>query len=466
MWRRNNLPGNPDSDQSISEEEPEEEEHVNVNLGEVEMWPSEKAKEEGGLLLQTKLEKLIGCGELDYARETGDVPREAPLGKISSSVEEDVEVPDSPEESYFASSRRAGLTCVSAQESGSDDEILHEEQVATWSTISKETKSLIHLNGIASVSSSHTSGFRAKRVAKDHVRPKFSFHSHTHGETLSKISDMAELFEPAADQAIEEDPIAECPNDSDERSKGFSFAESTEVLHGYTEGAVSKFLLPPPDKIRYSRREGKSLKVNHKGSSSNLQDSNTDDELPGPMDSESSSDDEPSCQISVPNISNQKKQFVGDRFDEAIKASSLCKEGLLFGSPKLSGGSSLYGKLQQIMKQEKETEIEIMKKLRGGIGQADASSYVDIEIMSRHLEGKLVVCKCSVIDLSGDSLLLKNTQALAAKETETTIIFNPKVCADVDVEIGSFVRLHSPWKEMEVKNTNEVIILSSYFSSL
>ncbi|EOA40621.1 hypothetical protein CARUB_v100123491mg, partial [Capsella rubella] len=420
------------------------------------------------------------CGELNYARETGVVPLEATIRKISSSLEDDVDVPDSPEESILASSRRARLTCLSAQESGSDDEIQHDEQEATWSTISKETKSLVYLNGITSVSSSHVSGFRAKRgskVVKDHVRPKFSFHSHTLGETSSKISDMAENFEPAADQAIEEDPIAECPNDFDERSESrqaISVTDSREVLHGYTEDAIPKLLDIPSRRIRptkrssklYSRHERKTQKFSHKGSSYNFQDSDTDDELPGPMDSGSSSDDEPSYQTSVPNISNQKKQFVGDRFDEAMKASSLSKESLLFGSPKLSGGSSLYGKLQQIMKQEKETEMEITKKLQGGIGQPDVSSYVDVKIMSRHLEGKLVVCKCSVIDISGDSVLLKNTQALAANETETTILFSPKVCADVDIEIGSCIRLHAPWKELEVKKTNDVIILSSYFSSL
>ncbi|KAL9304828.1 hypothetical protein AtEden1_Chr1g0002231 [Arabidopsis thaliana] len=464
MWRRSNLPvtGNPDSDQSISEEEEEN-----------DISPKENAKEqERGLLLQTKLEKLIGCGELNYARETGDVTLEATLRKISSSLEDVVEVPDSPEESYISSSRRTGLACISAQENGSDDEITHDEQVATWSAISKETKSLIHLNGVASVASSHLSGFRAKKSSnglKDHGRPKFSFNSHTHGETSSKISDMAEIFEPdVEDQAIEEDPIIECPNSFDERSEnrqGVSVAESREVLHECTKDAVPKLQEIPLDKIRLikrsseldSRHEAKSRKFTHKGNSSNFQDSDTDDELPGPMDSGSSSDDEPSYQSSVPNISNQKKQFVGDRFDEAIKASSLSKEGLLLGSPKLSGGSSLYGKLQQIMKQEKETEMEIMRKLQSGIGEA---------VMSRHLEGKLVVCKCSVIDLSGDSLLLKNTQALAAKETETTIIFSPKVCADVDIEIGNFIRVYAPWKELEVQKTNDVIILSSYFSSL
>uniref|UniRef100_A0A0D3DIL5 Uncharacterized protein n=1 Tax=Brassica oleracea var. oleracea TaxID=109376 RepID=A0A0D3DIL5_BRAOL len=437
-------------------EEEEEEEHVDGR----------------GLLLQTKLEKLIGgCGgESNYAEETGYISLEATPRKLSSSLEE---VPDSPEETYFASSTRDGLTCIFAHDSVPDDEVPHDEPVTTWSTISKEAKSLLHLNGIAAVSSSHSSALRAKRgskAVKDNVRPKFSFHSHAHGEKSSKISDMAEYFEPPDDDqaAIEEDPIAECPNDCDEISDN-------------TEDAVSMLLIPPSDKIRvtkrsskpYSRRQGKCLKFAYKGSSSNIQDSDsTDDELPGPMDSGSSTDDEPSYQSSVPNITNQKKQFVGDLFNEAVKASSLNKEGLSFGSPKLSGGFSLYGKLQQIMKQEKEMEIEITKKLQCGIGQADASSYIDIKIMSRHLEGKLIVCKCSVIDLPGDSLLFKNTQALAARDTETTVIFNPKVSVDVDIEIGSFVRVHAPCfsishrKEMEVKNTMEVIILCSYFSSL
>lgn len=85
-------------------------------------------------------------------------------------------------------------------------------------------------------------------VVKDNARPKFSFHSHAHGEKSSKISDMAEYFEPPDDDqaAIEEDPIAECPNDSDEISDN-------------TEDAVSMLLIPPPDKIRVTKRSSKSV---------------------------------------------------------------------------------------------------------------------------------------------------------------------------------------------------------------
>ncbi|CAH8388487.1 unnamed protein product [Eruca vesicaria subsp. sativa] len=79
--------------------------------------------------------------------------------------------------------------------------------------------------------------------------------------------------------------------------------------------------------LQYSRREVKCSKFAHKGSSRNIQDSDTDDELPGPMDSiGSSTDDEPSYQTSVPDISNQKKQFFGDLLNEAVRASSCLSQ--------------------------------------------------------------------------------------------------------------------------------------------
>lgn len=45
-------------------------------------------------------------------------------------------------------------------------QVPHDEPVITWSTISKEAKSLLHLNGIAAVSPSHSSALRAKRGSK------------------------------------------------------------------------------------------------------------------------------------------------------------------------------------------------------------------------------------------------------------------------------------------------------------
>ncbi|CAH8388486.1 unnamed protein product [Eruca vesicaria subsp. sativa] len=156
--------------------------------------------------------RLSGCGgELNHDEETGYVSLEATQRKISSSLEQ---VPESPEESYFASSTRDGFICISAAQES--DEM---PPVATWATISKEAKSLLHLNGIASVSSSLRAKRGSKVVKDNNVRPKFSFHTYAYGENSSKIGYMAEYFELVDDQAaIEEDPIAECPNSFDEIS--------------------------------------------------------------------------------------------------------------------------------------------------------------------------------------------------------------------------------------------------------
>ncbi|XP_010556750.1 PREDICTED: uncharacterized protein LOC104825977 isoform X2 [Tarenaya hassleriana] len=469
MWRRSNIPGNRDSDQSISEED---EEYGNGDFGGNDMSPSGNSREEGGLLLQTRLENLIGCGEVNYASQTGNLSPEASSQK-SLPLEDDVEVPDSQEESNFAPLRKPRSTCISDAESVSDDEIPQYSKMTTWSTVTKETKALIHLNGDASFSLSRSSGSKTKRcnkVVKDQVRRKFSFHSHTHGEMSSKINGIPENLE-TCDQVVEEDPIADCLHGFDEETEnrdGVTVSASRVIQYGCADHAISKLLDSLPDTSRatkrsvdpYCRRRRSRLKYAHKGSSSTLQDRATDDELPGPMDSESSSDYEPRYQSSVPDTRNQKKKFLGDQFNEALKAASLSNGGQLFTSPYLSG-CGLYGKLQQVIKREREEEMEILKTLQVGVGQRDAWRYVDVRILSRGLEARLVVCKCSAVNDVEDSPLLKNSRV----GKETTIIFSTKVCSDVDIEVGSVIRIYSPWKEVELKNKNkEVIILCSYFS--
>ncbi|KAH9793609.1 kinetochore protein [Citrus sinensis] len=49
---------------------------------------------------------------------------------------------------------------------------------------------------------------------------------------------------------------------------------------------------------------------------------------------------------------------------------------------------------------------------------------------------------------------------------ERKIIFNPRVCCDVDIEVGSSIRIHPPWKEVQVGGNDESIILSTYFSQI
>ncbi|KAH7578390.1 hypothetical protein JRO89_XS01G0375800 [Xanthoceras sorbifolium] len=49
---------------------------------------------------------------------------------------------------------------------------------------------------------------------------------------------------------------------------------------------------------------------------------------------------------------------------------------------------------------------------------------------------------------------------------ERTVIFNARICCDVDLEVGNLIRIHKPWKEVQVSGNDESIILSTYFSQI
>ncbi|MCI01621.1 hypothetical protein A2U01_0022648 [Trifolium medium] len=51
-----------------------------------------------------------------------------------------------------------------------------------------------------------------------------------------------------------------------------------------------------------------------------------------------------------------------------------------------------------------------------------------------------------------------------SKGGQRTIIFNPRVCDNVDLEVGSLIRIYPPWKKVQVGN--DTIILCSYFSEI
>lgn len=36
------------------------------------------------------------------------------------------------------------------------------------------------------------------------------------------------------------------------------------------------------------------------------------------------------------------------------------------------------------------------------------------------------------------------------EETTQTVIFNPRVCNDVDLDAGKWIRIHAPWYETEI----------------
>ncbi|TKY47872.1 hypothetical protein E2542_SST29933 [Spatholobus suberectus] len=103
----------------------------------------------------------------------------------------------------------------------------------------------------------------------------------------------------------------------------------------------------------------------------------------------------------------------------------------------------------------------IMKKFPGELG------CIDVKIISRFHDGKLTVCHCSFGKYTKNFLLQDNSKGMGfggSESSQSTIIFSPRVCNDVDLEVGNLIRIHPPWKEVQVGNDN--IILCTYFSEI
>ncbi|XP_024047486.1 uncharacterized protein LOC102615565 isoform X5 [Citrus sinensis] len=192
MWRQKIFPGDEDSDQSISDEE-----DFNVDLRDncVSLGgPSEKAEV---VQLQSRLDILKGTDGETCGRIAGSL---SPKKQVSVFVEDEVEMPEFPDEVGFIFSPRKASTCTSDEEAISANEKanalpefsrtpfhkdgFHDFGSArldgenTWSVVSKEAKALVHLNENALCSSSSQPTCKANKSGKgiqSKSKPKFSF---------------------------------------------------------------------------------------------------------------------------------------------------------------------------------------------------------------------------------------------------------------------------------------------------
>lgn len=187
-----------------------------------------------------------------------------------------------------------------------------------------------------------------------------------------------------------------------------------------------------------------------------LIDSESSHEHLGP---ESPSDSEADDQILKLDKPEVKRQTLVDRFQEALSDRALVTvpKTLRIG---------LFGQLQQVIQSEKESDMEFLKNIENGANQKEPSC-IDVKICSRHLDAKLTVCHCSF----GNNLKVmslprsESPKHMLKEETTQTVIFNPRVCNDVDLDAGKWIRIHAPWKEIHVGN-DKSIILSTYFSEI
>ncbi|KAL8530873.1 hypothetical protein ACS0TY_007777 [Phlomoides rotata] len=151
---------------------------------------------------------------------------------------------------------------------------------------------------------------------------------------------------------------------------------------------------------------------------------------------------------------------MANQFHEAFETASTINDRLNLAFPRPL--CELYRKLQQVIQTEKEKDMDSIKYASAGMGFKDEGMSVLVRILSRSLEGKLIVCSCSSVEKGKNSYWESNLETIMKSVTRNlTIIFNPRMCGDVDLEVGNLIRVHPPWKEVQVKD--EVVVLCTYF---
>ncbi|KAL5859071.1 hypothetical protein ACOSQ3_000364 [Xanthoceras sorbifolium] len=437
------------------------------------------------------------------------------------SFEDEVEMPDFPDDSGFIFSPRKASICNSDEEVISDHEdnnvlfkvtpggkMSHKDEVhnfvcgkqdgeSTWSAVSKETEALICLNENVFCSSSHSAYTKTNKSCKgikSKSKPKFSFRFQLHRGGLSPplISKNDNSLPSEVDKVPgtlktidqEECSIINILEDLHGNKAEQSESVPTEVedLHWSSKRTMADLLDGLQDNSSLLRRNSKMYTSTTKKkvqavekSISLLGDRTIDSEdLPEFVDSRSSSDDEVNYQNLKLVVPEMKKQTIADKFQEALGATSS-DAVMLMAVPRPSG-VGLFGRLQQIMQSEKSIDKDFLK-LQLMVKPNNGPSCINVKILSIYLDAKLTVCRCSSgwdtekRETEGACPLLQDPKWPESFQTvvnrwERTVIFNARVCCDVDLEVGNLIRIHKPWKEVQVSGNDESIILSTYFSQI
>ncbi|KAK4418161.1 hypothetical protein Salat_2228800 [Sesamum alatum] len=503
MWRRNalrfenNAQEDQDSDQSISEEEEglEAERRGNtISLGGA-------GDNKGGMQVLSQLELLRGSYELHSPEKEAISSHER---KVGYHIDDEVEDPlfnDGDDTNLCQriavatqtlSNERIACLPTMASVSDSDEEIVSDDEKihppvlrsvrenvgGTCSEASGEVEGLIRLNDNPSCSSSHVVFVKEKRPSKGagystKAKPKFLFRSHSQ---ISKPDEVSAVAGEDMGKYIDESELIFHEKESKQPEK---YIDPSELAHKYDlkEHSMVEFLdcfkersdlpLGSPELITERERRAQMV-LERNGSSFGCRNLDDDDDLPEDLDSglPSCSDDEENPQRLNSMI---PRRTMVDQFHEAFGMVSAIDERPHLAFLDRSGSSGVYGKLQQVMLSEKEKDMDYLKNISAGISFKDERLHISVRILSRSLEAKLIVCSCTSVGGGKKSYWEDKLQMrMKGVATTLTIIFNTRICSDVELEVGSLILIHPPWKEVQVKvkGKDEIILLCSYFSQV
>ncbi|RXI02614.1 hypothetical protein DVH24_002692 [Malus domestica] len=415
----------PDSDQSISDEEESDRDFPNNCAA---IGGSAKKKEE--LPLSSRLEMLKGASvyacnledELSSDEEGNNMRVKVSVTLGAKKLQKDY------------------VHCI-----GSDKE----DESYTWSEVSKEAEALMRLNEQTSCSSpksDYSKVNKSVKGVKDKGKPKFSFRFKTQKEgpscfsvsknesdmsfKVQQVPEMLKATEPRTEEYLDSELIEDIQGE-EEKQLEIVPVHVNELGHGSIEQSMAELLDGLQDKTSmlrgrskmYRRKRRKRAQPDMKIVSS-LGDSVIDSEsspehlgLGSPSNSEA---DDQILKLDKPEV---KRQTLVDRFQEALSDRAL----VAVPKPLRIG---LFGQLQQVVQSDKESDMEFLNNIE-----------------NRANQNRMTEDLCFFVQRLPWQESPKNT---VNEETTWTIIFNPRVCDDVDLEVGKCIRIHPPWYDYEI----------------
>ncbi|KAL6214843.1 hypothetical protein ACLB2K_014275 [Fragaria x ananassa] len=357
-----------------------------------------------------------------------------------------------------------------------------QDELYSWSAANKEAEALIRLNERTSCSlslSGYSNVKKSSKGAKGKGKQKFSFRFPAQKEGTSSHS----IYKNDSDVSLKVQELPERLDAIESRNEDHSDVELIEDIQGEEEAEI---VLRNEEHSNVEFHED--ISVDEEDS---LQDKTTilrghsrkyarkrrKREQPvvkclsplgdGTIDSESSPEhlghglssnikiDDQILELANPEM---KRQTLVDRFQEAIS------DRVIVAVPKTLK-SGLFGKLQHVVQSERYSDMEFLKKIQEGASKTNEPNCMDVKILSKYLDAKLTVCHCSFGKNSKNLPCPDISEEMVDEGPEKSIIFNPRVCNDIDLDLGKWIRIHPPWKEICVA-TDQNIILSTYFSEI
>ncbi|XP_057252353.1 uncharacterized protein LOC104898961 isoform X3 [Beta vulgaris subsp. vulgaris] len=252
--------------------------------------------------------------------------------------------------------------------------------------------------------------------------------------------------------------------DGETSKSSLTLPMATAIQHDHHRCSMADLLDSLQGKIRNphlksklgGKRKGQGKRDTVTGISSSGEDIGSDKESCEFIDAGFLTDKEENSQILELAIVEPGRKTMADKFQEAFASASMDDRRPSFTVVKQSKCSAgLFGRLQHIMQRQKEEDAEVLKKVQSEVCLKDEARCIDVKILSRSFDAKLSVCHCS---------LLKNESSLQNPQQENigkiwTVIFNSRVCGDVDLEVGNLIRIYPPWVGEDTYDSRAFICL-------